>query len=243
MDIYPAIDLMDGRCVRLTEGDFAARTDYGDDPAAIASSYKEAGSKWLHLVDLDGARDPAKRQLKAIAAIVSAAGLQVQTGGGVRSADDVMALLDHGVTRVIVGSLCVKEPEVTADMLRRFGAEKIVLALDVRAGADGHYYVATAGWKDVSVMTIDDVLARYTGLVKHVLCTDIAKDGKLAGPNVALYAALKKTAPNLEIQASGGVSSLEDLAALKRTGVSSAIVGKALYEGRFGLRDALRSAA
>ena len=242
MEIYPAIDLMQGRCVRLTEGDFDARTDYADDPADVAASYEQAGARWLHLVDLDGARDPARRQVEAIKKLASSIGLKIQTGGGVRSIQDVETLLGLGASRVVIGSLCVKNPDLTLDMLRRFGREKIVLALDVRGDGEQGYRVATAGWKDMSDSVIEEVIDNYRNHASHILCTDIGKDGRLEGPNVKLYRHLACLAPGLRFQASGGVANLKDLDQLKKTGVSGVIIGKALYEKRFTLQDAIASA-
>ncbi|MFA4994869.1 MAG: 1-(5-phosphoribosyl)-5-[(5-phosphoribosylamino)methylideneamino]imidazole-4-carboxamide isomerase [Bdellovibrionales bacterium] len=243
MDIYPAIDLIEGGCVRLTEGDFDARSDYAGSPAAVAESYEAAGAVWLHLVDLDGARDPAKRQTALIAEIVKKTKLKLQVGGGVRSLDDVRRLLDIGVARVIIGSLCVKDVARTKNILEQCGAEQITLALDVRGDAEKGFFVATSGWQETSACKIEDVIAQYAGLVKYVLCTDIACDGKLQGPNVALYRALVTRFPQLKIQASGGVAKLEDLDDVKGAAADTVVVGKALFEKRFTLSEALRRVA
>ncbi len=243
MELYPAIDLMDGGCVRLSEGDFNARTNYAAKPLEVARSYERAGARWLHVVDLDGAKDPARRQSKIIAALASGTSLNIQTGGGVRSARDVQDLLDCGASRVIIGSLCIREPELVKALLKEHGAEKIVLALDVRGDFEKGFFIATAGWQETSTQSIGNVLNIYDGKARHILCTDISKDGLLAGPNTALYKDLCLQAPGFAFQASGGVSSLGDLNALKETGVAGAVVGKALYEGRFGLDDALKAVA
>jgi phosphoribosylformimino-5-aminoimidazole carboxamide ribotide isomerase len=240
MIIYPAIDLRRGRVVRLTEGSFEAETAYHDDPAAVAREFAAAGSPWLHLVDLDGAKDPAQRQTTLVAAVARASGLRVQSGGGLRDEAQVRALLDAGVTRVIVGSLAVKQPDLVGGWLETFGPEKIVLALDVRLDAAGVTQVAIAGWRADSGLALDEVLAGFLprGL-KHILCTDISRDGKLTGPNFELYAALRRDFPTLHVQASGGVSSLDDLRRLKSEGAHGAIVGRALYEKKFTLQEAL----
>jgi phosphoribosylformimino-5-aminoimidazole carboxamide ribotide isomerase len=243
MEIYPAIDLMQGQCVRLSGGDFDARTNYAEPPAAVAQGYAAAGAKWLHVVDLDGARDPKARQKSVIAAIAKASSLKMQTGGGVRSAEDVRELLALGASRVIVGSLCVKDPAAVKAMLKEHGAEKIVLALDVRGDFDKGFFVTTAGWKDTSAVAIEDMLAQYRGLARHILCTDISKDGKLAGPNTELYRRLAAAAPDMKIQASGGVSALADLDGLKASGAAGVVIGKALYEKKFTLVEALGKAA
>jgi len=240
MIIYPAIDLRRGRVVRLTEGSFDAEKAYHDDPVAVAREFAAAGSEWLHVVDLDGAKDPTQRQTALVEKVVRATPMRVQSGGGIRDEAQVRALLDVGVARVIVGSLSVKQPELVGGWLENFGAEKIVLALDVRLNADGVPQVAIAGWRADSGLALDDVLKSYLprGL-KHVLCTDISRDGKLTGPNFELYADLRARYPQLEVQASGGVSSLDDLRRLKRENAAGAIVGRALYENKFTLKDAL----
>jgi phosphoribosylformimino-5-aminoimidazole carboxamide ribotide isomerase len=240
MIIYPAIDLRRGRVVRLTEGSFEAETAYHDDPLAVARGFAAAGAAWLHLVDLDGAKDPAQRQTALVAAVARASGLHVQSGGGIRDEAQARALLDAGVTRVIVGSLAVKQPELVGGWLDRFGPEKIVLALDVRANAAGVTQVAIAGWRADSGLALDEVVTGFLprGL-KHILCTDISRDGKLTGPNFELYAELRARYPQLAVQASGGVSSLADLRRLKAGGAHGAIVGRALYEKKFTLPEAL----
>jgi phosphoribosylformimino-5-aminoimidazole carboxamide ribotide isomerase len=240
MIIYPAIDLRGGRVVRLTEGRFDQEKSYGDDPLAVARGFAGAGATWLHVVDLDGAKDPARRQTPLVEKLARESGLRVQTGGGIRDEAQIEALLSAGVERVIVGSLAVKDPERVRGWLKRFGAQRLVLSPDVRLDAAGTPRVAAAGWQETSGLALDDLLQSFlaAGLV-HILCTDISRDGKLTGPNTALYAQLVKRFPTLDIQASGGVSSLDDLRALQKTGAAGAIVGRALYEGKFTLKEAL----
>jgi phosphoribosylformimino-5-aminoimidazole carboxamide ribotide isomerase len=240
MIIYPAIDLRGGRVVRLTEGRFDQEKSYGDDPLAVARDFAAAGATWLHVVDLDGAKDPAKRQTVLVERLARASGLRVQTGGGIREEAQVAALLATGARRVIVGSLAAKQPELVRGWLENFGPEQLILSPDVRLDASGTPRVAAAGWQESTGLALDDFLAGYlaAGLV-HVLCTDISRDGRLAGPNTALYAQLVKNFPALQIQASGGVASLDDLRALQAAGAAGAIVGRALYEKKFTLREAL----
>ncbi|HVU17969.1 MAG TPA: 1-(5-phosphoribosyl)-5-[(5-phosphoribosylamino)methylideneamino]imidazole-4-carboxamide isomerase [Candidatus Didemnitutus sp.] len=240
MIVYPAIDLRGGRVVRLTEGRFDQETTYGDNPLATARAFATAGATWLHLVDLDGAKDPAKRQTSLVEKLAHESGLLVQTGGGIREESQVMALLAAGAQRVIVGSVAAKEPGRVRGWLARFGGGRLVLAPDVRIGRDGHARVAAAGWQEDTALTLDDFIGQYldAGLV-HVLCTDISRDGKLTGTNVALYASLVKRFPALQIQASGGVASLDDLRAARSAGAAGAIVGRALYENKFTLEEAL----
>jgi len=240
MIIYPAIDLRGGRVVRLTEGKFDQEKTYGDDPLAVAKDFAVSGATWLHVVDLDGAKDPAKRQTALVEQIVRGSGLRMQTGGGIRDESQIAALLAAGAQRVIVGSLAAKQPGLVRGWLKKFGAEKIILSPDVRLDVDGTPRVAAAGWQESTGVALDDFLNGFlaAGLV-HILCTDISRDGKLTGPNSALYARLVKKFPTLQIQASGGVSSLDDLRVLKTTGSAGAIVGRALYEKKFTLKEAL----
>lgn len=244
MILYPAIDLRRGRVVRLTEGSFDAEKAYHDDPTVVAREFAAAGSTWLHLVDLDGAKDPAQRQTSLVASVIRASGLRVQSGGGIREEAHVRTLLDAGVDRVIVGSLAVKQPDLVGRWLETFGPEKIVLALDVRLNAAGVPLIAVAGWQADSGISLADTLRTFLprGL-KHILCTDISRDGKLTGPNFELYAQLRREFPTIETQASGGVSSLDDLRRLHREGAPGAIVGRALYEKKFTLPEALAVAA
>ncbi|MBI2518077.1 MAG: 1-(5-phosphoribosyl)-5-[(5-phosphoribosylamino)methylideneamino]imidazole-4-carboxamide isomerase [Opitutae bacterium] len=238
--IYPAIDLRGGRVVRLTEGRFDQEKSYGDDPLAVARGFAAAGATWLHVVDLDGAKDPAKRQTPLVEKLARESGLRVQTGGGIRDAAQVAALLAAGAQRVIVGSLAVKQPELVRGWLQQFGPERLILSPDVRLDADGTPRIAAVGWQESTGVALDGFLRDFlaAGLV-HVLCTDISRDGKLTGPNAALYAQLAAQFPALQIQASGGVSSLDDLRALQTTGAAGAIVGRALYENKFTLKEAL----
>lgn len=240
MIIYPAIDLRGGRVVRLTEGRFDQEKSYSDAPLAVARGFAADGATWLHVVDLDGARDPAMRQNSLVARLARDSGLRVQTGGGIRAAAQVEVLFAAGAERVIVGSLAVTKPALVATWLERFGSERIVLALDGRADASGAYRLATAGWQETSKLTIADLIVRFLphGL-RHVLCTDIGRDGKLTGPNTALYTELRTRFPAIQLQASGGVSSLADLQQLKKTHLAGAIVGRALYENKFALSEAL----
>jgi len=240
MIIFPAIDLRGGRVVRLTEGKFDQEKTYGDNPLAVAREFAAAGATWLHVVDLDGAKDPLQRQTALVEKIARGSGLRVQTGGGIRDETQIEALLAAGVQRVIVGSLAAREPARVRGWFARFGAERLILAPDVRLDADGTPRVAAAGWQESTGLALDEFLRGYlpAGLI-HILCTDISRDGKLTGPNSALYAQLVKRFPTLQIQASGGVSSLEDLRVLQTTGSAGAIVGRALYEKKFTLQEAL----
>lgn len=236
MILYPAIDLIGGAVVRLHKGDFDQLTEYGTDPVAIAKSYADAGARWLHLVDLDGAKNPQNRQVDLITKIINCTGLLVQTGGGIRSADDVAALLHAGAARIVIGSLAVRNPELVKQLLLQHGPEKICLAADV-IWQNNAFYIAVSGWQEASNLSLFDFLNIFetTGLL-YVLCTDIDRDGTLKGFNRSLYTNVKQEFGHLRLLASGGASSLDDLQNLSTDGV---IVGKALYEGRFSVAEAL----
>lgn len=242
MIVYPAIDLRGGRVVRLRQGDYDAETRYPDDPLEVARRYASAGATWIHVVDLDAARDGTMRHRELIAAIARDTGLAVQAGGGVRAEDDVEALLGIGVARVVIGSLAVREPERVAAWIGRFGAERICVALDTRADAEGRWRLPVAGWTEDSGVELDALIERYaaTSGIRHVLVTDIARDGMLAGPSIGLYGELSRRWSALAIQASGGIRDAADIAAAKSAGCAGAIVGKALLDGRVALEDLLR---
>ena len=233
--IIPAIDLIDGRVVRLHQGDYGAERSYGDDPLERLQAYEAAGAKLLHIVDLTGAKDPAKRQIPLLRHLLSNLSVPVQTGGGVRSEEDVRALLDAGATRVVVG--CTEE---VLRWMKTFGAERIVLALDVRIDAAGRRNIAVSGWQEDSGVVIEDLIRVFepAGL-RHVLTTDISRDGTLSGSNAALYADLSKACPAIGFQASGGIGGLDDIRAVSTTGASGVIVGRALLEGRFTVEEAI----
>lgn len=238
MIIYPAIDLLDGRVVRLHKGDFDAVTDYGDDPLKVADAFGRAGAQWLHVVDLSGARDGEGRQ-GAIIRDLCQTGLRIQTGGGVRTGEDIETLMAAGVDRVIIGSLAATEPDQVSGWLDAYGGERLCLAFDVRKSGRV-YRPALQGWTDLLMTTLDDLVERYrSSALRHALVTDIDRDGVLTGPNLDLYRHLAVRYPDIAWQASGGVASLDDLKAVAETGVSGAITGKALYEGRLDLTEAL----
>ncbi len=241
MIIIPAIDLINGQCVRLEKGDFESVKRYEVSPLEVIRTYEQAGSNILHVVDLDGAKKGSITQLKCIQSICESTAMAVQVGGGIRSLQDAKRLFATGVSRIIIGSLSVKNRAETKKIFEKFGGEKVVLALDVHINAQGEAMVATQGWQDESTLSLDEAIHHYQpqGL-QHVLCTDISCDGMLQGANVALYQRCVAEYPEIAFQASGGVGTLQDLKELKQTGVSSVIVGKALYEKRFELSEAIQ---
>lgn len=238
--VYPAIDIRHGRVVRLVQGDYAQETRYGDDPMAQIETYAEAGAEWLHLVDLDAAREGGYTLAPLLARIRADTGLRVQTGGGVRTEDDVRRILDAGAERVVVGSLAVREPARVLQWIETFGAEHVTVALDTRQGRDGVWHLPVHGWTETADATLDVLAVRYAqGGLKHLLSTDIARDGMLSGPNLDLYAHLEALVPTLDVQASGGVRELADVRAAKAQGCGGIVLGRALLEGRLDLAEAL----
>lgn len=238
--MIPALDLMDGKVVRLYQGDFAQKTEFALDPVTQAKHYAAAGAEWLHLVDLDGAKDPTKRQLELLATITSESGMRCQAGGGIRTTKDIQGLLNAGIERVVIGSMAVTQPELVRQWFVEFGSAAIVLALDINVDNEGIARVATHGWQTASQLTLDDVLSRYLDLgCQQVLCTDISKDGTLTGANTQLYQAYKAQYPQVQWQASGGVSSLADIAELKAANCDAVILGKSLLTGQFTLAEAI----
>ncbi len=234
MRLLPSIDLRDGQCVRLLHGDFDAETRYDITPQALHSRYRALGAQWLHCVDLDGARDGQLANRDLIEAMAADGLPRLQVGGGVRSRKIVEDLLQAGIGRVIVGSAAIETPEDVARWIEVFGPERIGLAIDVRLDADSVPRVQTRGWQQSTSATLWDTVQQFlsSGL-RHVLCTDIARDGALQGPNLELYADCVRRFPAIEWQASGGVRDAQDLEALAEVGVAQAISGKALLERRF----------
>lgn len=237
MLIYPAIDLMEGRCVRLSQGRFDAPTVYPADPGEALAGFAAAGAAWAHVVDLEGARAREPRQHDLIAGLAANGGPKLQVAGGFRTRDQLARMFDAGVGRVVIGSLAVTAPDQVTAMLDEFGPDRITLAFDVRL-IEGSPVIATSGWLESSGSNLWEAAGRYPQ-ARHVLVTDIGRDGMMGGPNVALTDELVRRMPRLEVQASGGVASLEDLRTLSKTGAAGAIVGKALWEARFGLKEAI----
>lgn len=243
MIVYPAIDLKDGDCVRLMHGRFDQVTRYDAQPAARLAAFAAEGAEWVHIVDLDGAEAGRAVQHGLIGQLTGSVAVKIQSGGGVRSADDVSRLLDAGVARVVVGSLAVTKPDEVARWLDRFGPEALTLALDVKI-ADGVPIPALKGWSEAAEIDLWAALDRYpAGTVRHLLVTDVGRDGGLTGPNIELLGEVRRRRPDLAVQASGGVSSLDDLVAARGVGCDGAIVGRALYEGRFSVAEAIGAAA
>lgn len=236
MLLIPAIDIIGGRCVRLTKGDYATEKVYSHDPVMIAKEMEALGFKRLHVVDLDGARSRHIVNIEVLTRITTETSLVVDFGGGIKSEDDLQKAFDAGAHMVTLGSIAVKEPERVLQWLQRFGAERIVLGADVRDG-----YVSINGWKEESSIALMPFLESYLSQgISHVLCTDISRDGMLAGPSTELYESIMQAFPQCQLIASGGVSSIDDIRALEAAHVPAAVFGKAIYEGRIDLQELLR---
>lgn len=239
MIIFPAIDLINGKCVRLEKGNFNKTTTYEIKPKDVAKAYQQAGAEYIHIVDLDGAKQGQACQFDTIKKIRENCNIKLQVGGGIKDFATIDRLLEIGVDRVVIGSLAVKDTELTKKIFKKYGNEKIVLALDVFF-KDDDFYVATHGWQNSSMTTLNEIIQKYQASdLKYVLCTDISKDGMLQGPNFRLYSDYCRDYPNIKIMASGGVGNLEDLKILKAQNIYGVILGKALYENRFTLMEAL----
>ncbi|MBU3673318.1 MAG: 1-(5-phosphoribosyl)-5-[(5-phosphoribosylamino)methylideneamino]imidazole-4-carboxamide isomerase [Sinobacteraceae bacterium] len=231
--LIPSIDLRGGRCVRLLQGNFSAETVYDLDPAELAARYRALGATWLHVVDLDGARQGELGNRSQILQLANTSELRLQVGGGVRSEATVRTLLQGGVARVVVGSAALEDTAAVQQWFADFGSERVCLALDVRIDALGTPRVHTRGWTEATAVSLWEAIDRFAlqGL-RHVLCTDIARDGALAGPSIDLYAECLRRYPHIAWQASGGVRHHADLAQLSAVGMPAAVSGKALLEGR-----------
>lgn len=245
MKIIPAIDLHEGKCVRLYKGDFDRVTHYSDQPLEVARAYAALSVDDLHIVDLDGARTGSQQNARVVRQLCADSPLVVQLGGGIRDGDRVKYWLENGVTRCVVGSVAVAEPERVAAWIDDFGADSIVLALDVTIGEEGPV-LATHGWTQSTGLSLWDLLDRYSTLgAKHLLCTDISRDGAMSGPNVELYTEILRRYPDIRLQASGGVRDIGDIRRLKEIGTPAAITGKAMLDGKISAAEVdsfLRSA-
>jgi len=239
--IYPAIDLIEGHAVRLLHGDFNHVTRYDSHPANRLAAFAAEGADWIHVIDLDGAKEGEARQYGLIGDMARAVDIKVQSGGGVRSAKDIEHLLGAGISRVVIGSLAVTDTDQVLKWLEQFGPDAIALALDVRY-EDGLPVPALKGWTQSSGVDLWSVLDRYpVGMLRHILITDVGRDGALTGLNQELLSEAIRRRPELEIQASGGAAGLDDLIAAKAIGCAGAITGRALYAGRFTVAEAIKA--
>lgn len=233
MQLIPAIDIIEGRCVRLKKGDFASVTFYDYEPSDLVASFYRAGLTWIHCVDLDGAQKQRPVNLSFLVKMISSAPVKIEWGGGITSSDDIHTILSLGAERIVVGSAAAKDPQLVKTWLKEFGPEKIVIGADIR-----DFKIAVHGWLETIDWNLYDFLAFWLKEgAKYFLCTDISRDGLLKGPAVDLYQKMKKQFPETYLIASGGVACYDDLMELEKTEVNAAIVGKAFYEGKITLNE------
>lgn len=233
MRIIPAIDIIDGKCVRLSQGDYNQKTVYNENPVEVAKRFEDAGLKYLHLVDLDGAKAKKVVNWKVLESIVSNTSLQVDFGGGLRTTNDIQTVFDSGAKQITAGSIAVNDRETVLHWISEFDSKRIILGADAKNGR-----IATHGWLDDSGLDVIDFISDYQKEgVEYVVCTDIAKDGMLEGPSMELYKQILAASKGVKLIASGGVSSIHDLKELKTIGCDAAIVGKAIYEAKFSLKE------
>ena len=233
IELIPAIDIIDGKCVRLSKGDYATRKVYNENPVEVAKAYEDYGIRRLHVVDLDGAASHHIVNYRVLEQIASRTGLIIDFGGGIKSDEDLEIAFDNGAEMVTLGSVAVKEPDLMQRWIERHGQERIILGADCRDGR-----ISTNGWKEDSALELMPFLEDYTrkGITK-ALCTDIARDGMLQGPALPLYQQIMERFPDLHLIASGGVSGIDDLIALDEAHIPAVVIGKAIYEGRISLND------
>lgn len=233
MRIIPAIDIIDGKCVRLSQGDYAQKKVYNENPLEVAKSFERAGIRHLHLVDLDGARAGKVVNWKVVDSIVKNTALAVDFGGGIKTDAEISTLFSSGVKQVNLGSIAVKNPELVEKWIASYGADKIILSADVR-----NELVAISGWMEDSGLSIIEFIRSYVAKgISYITCTDISTDGMLTGPNLELYRRILNAFPDLRLIASGGVSNINDVYQLKSLNVNGVIIGKAIYEGRIGIEE------
>lgn len=233
MDIIPAIDLIDGKCVRLTQGDYDKKTIYNENPLEVAKQFESIGIKRLHLVDLDGAKKGEVVNIKVLENIASNTDLIIDFGGGIKSEESLQHVFNAGANLATIGSLAVKEPELFFDWIEKYGPGKIMLGADVN-----NEKIAISGWLNTTDINVYDFIKiNYLKGIKNVFCTDISKDGMLQGPALDLYMKIMKEVPGLKIIASGGVSGIDEIKLLKQIGCGGVIIGKAIYEGRITIDE------
>jgi phosphoribosylformimino-5-aminoimidazole carboxamide ribotide isomerase len=231
MQIIPAIDIIDGKCVRLTEGDYAQKTIYNENPLEVAKAFEDAGIKRLHLVDLDGAKAGVVKNWKVLESIALHTKLVIDFGGGIKTDEDVALVFERGASLATIGSIAVANPALFLSWVSAYGADRFFLGADVKDNL-----IAVNGWMHTSTTSIDTFIGDYLAKgISNIFCTDVSKDGRLEGPSTELYQSLIQLFPSLKLVASGGVSSLQDLETLDRIGCAGAIVGKAIYENRISL--------
>lgn len=235
IQVIPAIDIIGGRCVRLSQGDYSRKTSYDDSPLATATRFLDSGIRAVHIVDLDGAIEGYPVNLNLLKSISALKGLDIEWGGGMKSREDVESVLEAGASKAICGTMAVRNPEVFSGLLEEFGPDRIVLGADVRGRE-----VAVNGWTENTGVDLFDLIESFLPNLWNVIVTEISRDGMLCGPDVELYDDILYEFPEISLSASGGISGVADIAALEKTGVHKVIVGKALYEGKISLEEIAR---
>lgn len=233
IELIPAIDIINGQCVRLTKGDYDQKTVYHDSPAEVAKQFEAIGFNRLHVVDLDGAKSKHIVNSQVLQDITRETDLAVDFGGGIKTDDDIQTAFNSGAKQVTIGSVAVTQPQLFMSWIDKYGADRLILGADVRNGK-----ISINGWKEDSTEDLLPFLKKYVDAgVRNVLCTEISKDGTLAGPAIDLYCRIMDAYPTLHLIASGGVSSIDDITALKKAGIPAVVFGKAIYEGRIDLNE------
>ena len=233
MELIPAIDLIDGRCVRLTQGDYAQTKIYDEDPVEVARRYADCGIRRLHIVDLDGAKAKAPCNLRVLERVATATSLDIEWGGGIKDTDALRSAVNAGASRIICGSIAVDDAPLFAQWLQEYGAERMILGADVRNGK-----VATHGWLKDGGIGVEELVEKFlSDGLSQIICTDISCDGMLQGPNFPLYTELQQRFPTVDVTLSGGISSMKDIDRAHEEGIRAVIIGKAIYEGRITLKD------
>lgn len=233
IEIIPAIDIIEGRCVRLSQGDYDRRKVYDESPVDMAKRYADCGVKRIHVVDLDGAKSSAPKNLKTLERMVVGSGVEIEWGGGIKSEESLRALFDYGAHYAIIGSVAAQQPLLFAEWLARYGGQRMVLGADVREGK-----VSVNGWQEDLAVTIEELIDGFLPMdLKQVICTDITRDGMLQGPSDELYVELQSRYPSVDFTVSGGIGSMADIERLNEKRLRKVIVGKAIYENRITLKD------
>lgn len=233
MKIIPAIDIIDGKCVRLSKGDYNSKKIYNENPLEVAKMFEDYGFEYLHMVDLDGAKSSKVVNSNVLEQVTNSTNLKVDFGGGIKSNEDIKKVFENGAYQITVGSVAVKDPELLSNWIQEYGADKIILGADVK-----DLFIATNGWLETSKLSLFDFLEDYYQKgIRNVLCTDISKDGMLEGPAFELYNSIMKKFNDLDLIASGGISCIEDVIRLKSEGIPSVVIGKAIYENKIDLNE------
>lgn len=238
--IIPSLDLINGKIVRLYKGNYKKQFNYSKNPILVLKEYQKLGSKMIHIIDLDGAKNPKEKQFYLIKRIIKSLSIPIQVGGGIRNRDDIDYFLNLGAKRIVIGSMVIKNPEKVKKWIKIYGCECIVIALDIIIDKNNNKKVMINGWQKNTNINLEDIIDDFCILgIRHVLCTDISCDGTLKGPNVNLYKEITDRYPKIHFQASGGIGTIKDIKNLKQSGVKGIIVGRSLIEDKINIKDAI----